>query len=59
MLQLIKKPESAVNDTAVQEVQDEKANSLTLQEPRQIDRNVHYFFYTEGTSRYARSRPRE
>lgn len=45
MLQLIKKPESAVNGTAVQEVQDEKANSLTLQEPRQIDRNIHYFLY--------------
>jgi hypothetical protein len=29
MLQLIKKPESGVNGTAVYEVPDEKANSLT------------------------------
>jgi hypothetical protein len=42
MLQLIKKPESGVNGTAVYEVPDEKANSLTWQ-PWQIGRNVHYF----------------
>lgn len=41
MLQLIKKPEPGVNSTAVQEVQDEKANGLILREPRQIGRNVH------------------
>jgi hypothetical protein len=61
MLQLIKKPETGVNGTAVREVQDGKANSLILQEPYQIGRNFHYIFflYVEGTSSYARSRSGE
>jgi hypothetical protein len=44
ILQLIKKPESGVNGATLQEVQGEKTNSLTLQEPYQIGRNVNYFY---------------
>lgn len=57
ILQLIKKPESGVNGTAVYEVPDKKANKpdMTTMSDRQ---KCSLFFDREGTSRYARGRPR-
>jgi hypothetical protein len=50
ILQLIKKQESGANGRTLWEVRDETTNSLTLQEPCQMGRNVHYFFIQKAVA---------